>query len=138
MKNDIGVWINHEKAIIVTYSDEGGNYLCIESNVEGHFRLSGGSRSASPYGPQDVASEHKIEERRRHHLHNFYQNIIEEIKNAKRLFIFGPGEAKKELQNEMKKIKAKMPRILKAEAADKMTERQIVVKVRKFYDSLKK
>ena len=69
MKKHVGVWVDHEKAFVASIikDDEMTKETihCIKSNVEGHFRLSGGARSRTPYGPQDVASEKKIDERRK-------------------------------------------------------------------------
>mgnify|MGYP002477277599 CR=1 FL=1 len=59
MKRYAGVWIDHEKACIVMISNGKGKVSTIKSNIAGHVRLSGGARSKSPYGPQDVASEKK-------------------------------------------------------------------------------
>ena len=77
----------------------------IESDIEGHLRLSGGSRSSTPYGPQEVASEKKIEERRKHHLRQYYRKVIQAIADVKKILIFGPGEAKMELKPEARKTK---------------------------------
>ena len=54
-----GIWIDQEKADIVNFKDGKEILRIIESNVEKHVRLFGGSRSKTPFGPQDVASERK-------------------------------------------------------------------------------
>jgi hypothetical protein len=141
MEKYAGVWIDHEKAFIVRKYFDDEDSFCLESGVEGSFRLSGGSRSPTLYGPQDVASEKKIERRRSHHLYQYYQEVIKKIRNADRIMIFGPGEAKFELEKEMKTIKELNSKIIGIETTDKMTERQIVAKVKKFFgpkDSRKK
>ena len=130
----IGVWIDHEKAYIVWIENSKEYTKCIRSNAEGHFRLSGGSRSSTPYGPQDVASERKIEEKRKHHLQRYYRDVIRAIKDGERILIFGPGEAKIDLERAIKKTKDLYSRIDRVERADKMTERQIVARVRRFFD----
>ncbi len=135
MKRYVGIWIDHERAFIVSIVDNQEEVACIESNVEGHYRLSGGSRSSTPYGPQDVASERKIEDRRRHHLHQYYEKIIREIRDSEKIFIFGPGEAKIEFRKEVEKSKDLSSKITKVETTDKMTEKQIAAKVREFYRS---
>ena len=72
MKKYIGIWVDHKKAFVASIIkvDEMTKQTiqCFKSNVEGHFRLSGGSRSRTPYGPQDVASEKSIDKRRNHHM----------------------------------------------------------------------
>jgi hypothetical protein len=98
MKKYVGIWVDHEKAFIVALQDDTETFTRIDSNVEGHVRLAGGSRSATIYGPQDVASEQKIDRRRERHLREYYQKIIEAIDDAGKILIFGPGEAKGELE----------------------------------------
>jgi hypothetical protein len=129
----IGMWIDHEKAYIVSIDNSREHTVYIRSNVEGRFRLSGGSRSSKAYGPQEVASERKIEEKRKHHLQRYYRNVIRAIRDGERILIFGPGEAKIELEREIKKTKDLYSRIDGVEPADKMTERQIVARVREFF-----
>jgi hypothetical protein len=135
MKEYVGIWIDHKKAFVVSMDKDKETLRRIESDVEGHVRLSGGSRSSTPYGPQEGPSEGRIAERRRHQLRQYCQKIIKTIGNPKEIFIFGPGEAKIELEREMKKSKRLSSKIVKIEPADKMTERQIAAKVRKFFAS---
>ena len=134
-KIGMGVWVDHEKAFIVAAAGERKKMRRLESNVEGRVRLSGGSRSRSPYGPQDIASESKREERRKHQLRRYYQNIIRELGDAHEVLIFGPGEAKIELEKEMRRSKSFAAEIAAIEPADKMTEKQIIAVVRNFFRS---
>jgi len=134
MKKYVGIWIDFEKAFIVSYESGEKSTARIDSNVEGRVRLSGGSRSATPYGPQDIRSERRVEERRKHHLRRYYEETIKAIYDAHKILILGPGEAKLELEKEIKKMKQLAGKIAAVERADKMTERQIAAKVRKFFD----
>lgn len=133
MKKYTGLWVDHKKAFIVSITGEKETGTMIESNAEGHIRLSGGSRSRTPYGPQEVSSERKMEERRKHQLRRYYEEIIQAIKDAKKILIFGPGEAKTELKKEMEKKKELSGKIVGIEPADKMTEKEIRAKVKKFF-----
>lgn len=67
------------------------------------------------------------------HTHNFYQMVIKKVGNADNIFIFGPGEAKLELAKEIKKIKGRHDRIAAVEVSDRLTENQIVTKIRSFF-----
>ena len=133
MKKYAGVWIDHEKAFVVVIDDEKAALHCVESHVEGHVRLSGGSRSRTPYGPQDVASEKTIEARRKRHLQQYYQEVIHAVADAYKIMIFGPGEAKTELAKEFRNSKELSSRIVSIERADKMTQRQIIAKVKESF-----
>lgn len=133
MKKQLGLWIDHERAVIVSLVDGSEQISIIPSDVESHIKSLGGSRTASPYGPQDVATEKKLERKRRQHLHKFYQKIISTLKDAQQIFIFGPGVAKTELEKECAKNKELIGRILDIQSSDKMTEGQMVAKVKIFF-----
>jgi hypothetical protein len=131
----LGIWLDHKKAFIVSVAGDQVSSSNIVSNVDGHIRLSGGSRVSTPYGPQEGPSEGRIEERRRQKLRSYYKKIIRILSNAEEIVIFGPGEAKTELITEMKKSKGLSARIVATETTDKMTDRQIKAKVTKFFIS---
>jgi hypothetical protein len=131
MGKKIGLWVDHAHANFVTIVDGDIHTSTMNSNVESRYRLSGGARSKVPYGPQDVASEGKAEDRRSHQLHHYYSDIITFIKDAEKIYICGPGEAKIELNKEIKKRKDFKGIILAVDTADKMTKNQLVAKIKK-------
>jgi len=133
MKKKVGLWIDHEKAFCVSIAGEKESREKIESRIDGHVRLSGGSRSRIPFGPQEVASEKKADEKRKHQIKRFCQNIIQFLEDADKVYIFGPGEAKRELEKEIRKRRGMADKLVGIEAADKMTEAQIAAKVRRFF-----
>jgi len=133
MKQSVGLWIDHRKAIVFTIENDKEMVHVIESNVEPRVRFSGGSRTARPYGPQEVASEGKRDERYRHHLDAYYREIIQAIRDADSILIFGPGEAKGELKKAIEESRDLGRRIVGVESADKMTQRQIAAKVRDYF-----
>lgn len=135
MEKNIGLWVDHEKAFIVSIINSKEEMKKIISNVESHIRTLGGSRAATPYAPQDVAAERKFERRRKKHLHQYYKKVIDEIKDAQSILIFGPGQAKIELEKEIKKSKELANKIVAVETADRITEAQIIAKVKKFFRS---
>jgi hypothetical protein len=133
MEKYVGLWIDHKQAVIVSLLDGAESITHLKSNIEGHFRLSGGSRSSTPYGSKSVAPEKKIEARHVNHLHQYYQKVIHEIRDAEKVLIVGPGEAKKELEKELKKSKELSPAIVGVQPADKMTDNQIAAAVREYF-----
>jgi hypothetical protein len=133
LKKLVGIWIDHEKAVIVTLLGEQQMIERIESGAESHYRLSGGSRSRTPYGPQSVVSDRKPDERRRHQLHAYYQRLIEKLRDADSIYVLGPGEAHVEFEKEITASKRMAPKIASVERVDKMTDRQIAARVREFF-----
>ncbi|MDH3796988.1 MAG: hypothetical protein OET21_18570 [Desulfobacterales bacterium] len=137
-RNYAGLWLDHRQAVIVSITDEGENIKRIDSGIERKVRLSGGSRTAkTPYGPQQVSVDGKQQERINRQLHQYYQQIIRRIRDAAKILILGPGEAKTELKKEMEKSRELAAKKITVEPADKMTERQIAGKVRQLFTGSK-
>ncbi len=132
MKKQIGLWIDHREAIIVIITDSGEEIKHILSNNGKHIRYSGSSHSKTPEGLKEVASEDQRDRKFENHLNKFYDEIFAYIRDADSIQIFGPGEAKGELDKRIEHdgIKA---HILAIETTDKMTEHQITAKVREHF-----
>jgi hypothetical protein len=63
------------------------------------------------------------------HLNSYYDEVISCIRDAESILIFGPGEAKGELKKRLEKDNLGGC-IVGIETSDKMTDPQIVAKVR--------
>jgi hypothetical protein len=128
----LGVWIDHRKAILVRLSPSGEEIEEIPSEVEKHVRASGGSRSATPYGPQEIAAGDRLDRKYAQHLNRFYDEVITHFDHAEAILILGPGEAKHELDKRIDD-KAMRERIVAMETCDKMTTPQLAAKVRNYF-----
>jgi len=122
MKSEIGLWIDHRQAVIVVVTDAGEETQRIISNMEKHVRFSSGS---SEDGSQEDVRDRKFG----NHLDSYYDEVIAVIRDADAIQIFGPGEAKGELEKRLESEGLK-GRIVAIETVDKMTDRQIAAKVR--------
>jgi len=127
MKKIAGLWIDHRKAVIAVVSDEGEEIKTIESIVEKHP----GVHSTTPYESQKVQADDSREREFTGHLRGYYDETIAAVRGADLILIFGPGEAKGELKKRLEKDKVDA-RVVSVEAADKMSDRQIVSKVREY------
>jgi hypothetical protein len=123
MKKQIGLWIDHRKAVIVIVTDEGEELRKITSNMEKHVRFTGGTAS------EDGSTEDVRDRQFGNHLNSYYDEVIAVIRGADSIQIFGPGEAKGELEKRLEREGLKA-RIFAIETVDKMTDRQIAAKVR--------
>ena len=126
MKSAAGLWIDHRKAVIVIVSDEGEETKQIESGMEKHVRFSGGSRSEE--GKADDQRDRQFTG----HLNTYYDEVIAHLRDAESILLFGPGEAKGELEKRLAN-KGLGGRIVGIETVDKMTDRQIAAKVRQHF-----
>lgn len=129
MKKQAGLWIDHRKAVIVVISDGvEEESKTIESGMEKHVRFTGGD------GSEDGSSEDVRDRQFGNHLNSYYDRIIAVVRNAESVQIFGPGEAKGELEKRLKNEGLK-DHALSVETADKMTDRQISAKVREHFST---
>jgi hypothetical protein len=121
MGSDVGVWIDHRKAVIATIAGETEELKEITSNMEKHVRYSGAA-------DQDSAEDQR-DRRFAGHLQQYYDEVVACLKEAGSILIVGPGEAKLELAERLEHH-ALRGRIVGVEAVDKMTDRQIAALVR--------
>jgi len=132
MKTTVGLWIDHRKAILVAVTNKGEETKLIISKVEKQPGRFAGIRSTAPYESQQVRADDSRERKFTGHLNLYYDAVIACIRDAESILIFGPGEAKGELQKRIKKNKLG-GRIVGIETVDKMTDRQIELKVRQYF-----
>jgi stalled ribosome rescue protein Dom34 len=119
MKETVGLWIDHEKAVIVFVTGNDTEIERINSNLEKHHRQSG---VATP--PDDIRQREFTG-----HLNRFYDEVVSCIRDAECILILGPGEAKGELSKRLEKENLG-GHIVGIVTSDRMTDPQIVARVR--------
>jgi len=128
MKANAGLWIDHREAVIVVLSETGEETKRIQSTVEKQLRRSGEPANGS-FEAQQAPADDSRERAYSGHLAHYYDEIVSFLHDAGSILIFGPGEAKGELKKRFESDKNSVC-ALAIETADKMTEPQIVAKVR--------
>ena len=124
MNQKVGIWIDHKRAVIVSASADGVTTKILESEVGAHPRYS---------GQQDGGGEKKYEERHDQGLDRYYDDVISQLGRPEAFLIFGPGEAKLELKERLSRTKAFSGRTVDVETSDKLTDPQIVAKVKEHF-----
>lgn len=132
MKKEIGLWIDHRKTVIVTVENEVVTTREILSNMEKHVRFSNGSHTKGSDRTQGSTAEDMRDRQFGDHLDRYYESIVSLIRDADSIWIFGPGEAKGELEKQLQREDLG-GRIVGIETVDKMTPRQITARVRLHY-----
>jgi hypothetical protein len=117
MTKEIGLWIDHKQAVIVTSLEQDGDVKRISSKVD-----TGASGSS-----EDTHDRH-IENQ----LGQFYDEVIEHLGNATAIFIMGPGEAKTELQKRLE-TQGIGEGIVTVKSADNLTDNQVAAEVRQHF-----
>jgi hypothetical protein len=128
MNHKVGIWIDHKRAVIVSASASGVTTKTLESEVGAHPRYS---------GQQDSGGEKKYEARHGQHLDRHYDDVISQLGQPEAFLIFGPGEAKLELKERLSRSEELSGRILDIETTDKLTDPQIVAKVKEHFGLLR-
>jgi len=128
----VGLWIDHKKARIVAITDQGEEMKLIISKVEKQLRRSGDSPLQGPYESQLVPTDDSRKNKLTGDLNIFYDAVIASISDAEAILIFGPAEAKDELQKRLATNNLD-GLIVGVQTVDKMTDRQITAKVRKWF-----
>jgi hypothetical protein len=129
MTSQVGLWIDHRKAVIVTISDQGEATRLVTAEVGKHVRFSGGVGSRDSHRSQKGTGEDTRERRFEGQLTAYYDEVITCLRDADAILIFGPGEAKGELRARLEHG-GLGARVVAVETVDKMTDRQIAAKVR--------
>ena len=93
MKSNVGLWIDHRKAVIVSLRDRGEKIREITSHMEKHVRYSGAA--------QEDSAEDQRDNRFTGHLNTYYKKVVTCIRGADSILILGPGEAKVELRTRL-------------------------------------
>jgi stalled ribosome rescue protein Dom34 len=132
MKN-IGIWMDKEKAQIVILEGEKVVLKTVESDLE-FYKVRGGSRSKTRWGPQEVVHDSRYLEKEKHQVRAFFAKLAKAVKNADVISVFGPAEIKDRFAKEMKE---KYPdigsRINAVKTADSMTDKQVVAMVKEHF-----
>jgi hypothetical protein len=132
MRTKVGLWIDQRKAIIVAVTDKGEEIGLILSKVEKQLRRSGDSPLEGSYESRKVPADDSRQKKFTGHLSIYYEAVIACLRDAESILIFGPGEAKGELKKRLEKSRLG-GRIASVETVDKMTDRQIAAKVRRYF-----
>jgi len=129
MTINAGVWIDHHKAVLVLITKAEETILQILSDPDTPARSSGEARVKNSYSPNDFVAEDKRQRKETIHLNKYYDEVIDRLRDADVILVFGPGEAKGEFIKRIEGQKLK-GRIAHVGTVDKMTDGQIAAHVR--------
>ena len=121
MNKRVGLWLDRNKAVIVSIANNTEARRIITSDME-HYVL------YSTIVPGDGSPENVRDRRFWNHLGEYYEKIMEDIRDATEIQIFGPEVAKFELQKHLES-EGLDGHIVSIEDAGKLTDVQIATKV---------
>jgi len=123
MNKKVGLWLDRNKAVIVTIANKTEGRRIITSDME-HYVL------YSTVIPGDGSPEEIRDRRFWNHLNEYYDKIVAHIRDAEEIQVFGPGVAKYELEKRLEGEGLAI-HIVSVEDAEKMSDLQIGIKVQK-------
>ena len=132
MSTNVGLWIDHRKAIVVAVTEKGEETTEITSEAEKQLRRAGDLPLEGAYESRQMPADDKRQRAFTGQLNTYYDAVIDEIRDAGSMLIFGPGEAKNELKERLAGNNLS-ERIVGIETVDKMTNPQIAAKTRKYF-----
>lgn len=127
-----GIWIDREHATAVLVSDNENELETFHAGVSKPFPQTKESRAEHEYTRNDFVAEDKLERKQSHARSEMYDSILRYVASAEALFIFGPGEAKKEFQKHIASS-GDRKHIVEIESSDKVTNPQLIAKIREHF-----
>ena len=124
MRTDVGVWVDHKKAVIVSIAAGEVTTKTLTSDIGAHPHFA---------GSQEGGGEKKYEQRHREALDRYLDDVIAHLGRPDALILFGPGEAKLQLQERLGRSAVSPEISVAVEPADKLTDPQIVAKVKEHF-----
>jgi hypothetical protein len=121
MNHRVGVWIDHRKALIVTVTEDGQHTSLVVSNIE-----------KTPRHATDaviLAADDRRQRALTNHLNTYYHLVIAAVRDARSIYVCGPGESKLELKKQLARHRPGT-RLAALESVGKMTDRQFIARVR--------
>lgn len=135
MKTQTGIWLDNEKAAIITLKTFGYKLNTIASDISTKERFDGETKKYGRFGNQSLSPEKHKERRIKEQTSIYLKNLISEIKNVDELVLFGPANMKKELRKQILQDATLTPKLKAVLSADSMTKNQMVAWVKEFYRS---
>lgn len=132
MNKQLGLWIDHRRATIVTITDQGEEISEILSDVEKQLGRSGDSSLKGSYETFQIPADNSRQRALTGELNAYYDEVIGQIRDADSILIVGSGVAKHELQKRLEE-KRLGSKIIGVETTDLLTQPQLAAKVRKHF-----
>jgi len=127
MHKRVGLWLDRKKAVIVSIANNIEAKRIITSDME-HYVL------YSTTVPGDGSPENVRDRRFWNRLGEYYDKIIEHIRDGVEIQIFGPAEAKYELQKRLEQ-EGLWDHVVSIEEAGILTDLQITTRVQNRFPS---
>jgi hypothetical protein len=132
MKMNVGLWVDHKKAVLATVRGRRVETHLTISHVEKQLRRTGSSPLKGSFDDFEVPAGDSRKRAFLGHLNVYYDTVIAGLGNPDGILIMGPGEAKVELKKRLMKTPLGK-RIVDVQPADKMTDTHVALQAKKIF-----
>lgn len=112
--SQIAIWVDHREAIVAVFVDA---HLLREEEL-----FSG----VGPHTHGGGWSQQRFESHRHATLDHFYEEIIQNLNGADEIIIYGPGQAKHELEQHINRYKGLSRHVIDLITTDKLDDQQFI------------
>ena len=133
MKN-VGVWIDQKEANIITVGDDKSiSSKTIYSDVETRVRIEGEKKQFGRFGDQYLVDEKGKKNRIEEYTARYLAKVMNVLKSADQIMIFGPAQTKKKLEKLMLEDPNMNVKLKETLVSDNMTDNQKMAYVKDYY-----
>ena len=133
MKKQTGIWLDKEKAVVITLNDHGYKLKIIESDIQTKERYDGEKKKFGRFGSQFLNKETKKKRRVEEQTNRYFKRIFDDVKHVNEIVLFGPASLKRKLAEVIKSDLVMADKLKAVKTSDIMTQNQMVAWVKKFY-----
>ena len=135
VKKRVGVWLDHSKAHFIDLSQGPAIVETAFSSKESEVRYQGETGNGTLLGNNRATnSESHAHNRAQEIMQEYYHVLTDRLKNYDDILLFGAGGAKDELYNKLSTDKHFADKNIRVETADKLTENQMVARVKTYFN----
>jgi stalled ribosome rescue protein Dom34 len=120
----LGIWIDRKQAVIVSVARDHSALTRLRSSIRPHGRY---------HGPHDSGGEKKYEARHEQGMAHYLDAVARHVERGDEVLILGPGETRRALAKHIAQIKSLKGVTTRTSSADKISDTQLVARVRKRY-----
>ena len=132
-----GIWLDSEKAFVITLIDGRPAVEKIDSPVETRVRINGEKKQYSRLGGMFVNPQKKRTKRHEQQLKAYYHMIMEKVKDSDAVYVFGPSNTPKRFYKELLHHKELASKVVAYESKGYLTRNQMIARVKRIYEERK-
>ena len=131
----IGVWMDHAEARIIDIGRKTGKISVIKS-PSGKRRIAGEAADGTSLGNfRSTNNEYSKHNKKQNTTHSYFKKLADALGDYDEIHLFGPTTAQKEFHNFVSDEKLLTGKKITSQAADYLTDNQLVEHVRKYFST---